>query len=222
MISPVLMLGGKSLSHSFYNSTLAIYALCFSGGCWCLKKKLQALKPQRRIKFTKAQREDFEECQKLTQSISSIGSFPGLPLLPDPVRLMLLLVSELFCGLIGPGGAWNCSPIPAILVTLNSKPGISGVSATASLAPDEATELERRARSWFRWYSCVWIRGPTGALMVVGGRTRRMLWYTSVLSRSSPRIMRDFSAPLSAGGSSKAKSRQRHTRVSTAGSRGLA
>lgn len=105
MISPVLMLGGKSLSHSFYNSILAIYALCFSGGCWCLKKKLQALKPQRRIKFTKAQREEFEKRQRLTQSISSIGSFPGLPLLPDPARLMLLLVSELFCGLIGPGGA---------------------------------------------------------------------------------------------------------------------
>jgi hypothetical protein len=45
MISPVLMLGGKSLSHSFYNGTLATYALCFSGGCWgAFKKEVQAFK----------------------------------------------------------------------------------------------------------------------------------------------------------------------------------
>ena len=38
MISPVLMLGGKSLSHSFYNGALAIYVLCFLGGVGgCLK-----------------------------------------------------------------------------------------------------------------------------------------------------------------------------------------
>ena len=54
MISLVLILGGKSLSHSFYNGTLAIYALFFWGVLGVFKNKVQALKSQRRIKFTKA------------------------------------------------------------------------------------------------------------------------------------------------------------------------